>query len=120
MRNDLGTIRVSDEAIAEIAALAAKKIRGVAGMGAAGTASALASYLGLKSRSQGVSVEMGPREVALSIALVVEFGADVAETAALVQEAVVEAVERMTGLSVVAVDVVIQGVAPVQGPGKPR
>jgi uncharacterized alkaline shock family protein YloU len=67
--------------------------------------------LGLHRQTRGIQVQMGTREVALSLALVVEFGADMADVASQVQEAVAEAVEKMSGLSVVEVDVVVQGVA---------
>lgn len=111
LRNELGFVRVSDEAIAAIAALAANRVKGVASMGSGGTVDSLADLMGVRSQSRGVHVEMGDREVALSLSILVEFGAEIAEVALQVQEAVAEAVEKMSGLTVVQVDVTVQGVS---------
>ena len=110
LKNDLGRIQVSDEAIAEIASLAASKVPGVSGMGSGSRVESLAEILGVKSGGQGVSVEMGARDVSLRLFLILEFGSDIADVALQVQEDVAEAVEKMSSLEVKAVDVVIQGV----------
>jgi uncharacterized alkaline shock family protein YloU len=111
LRNELGFVRVSDEAIAAIAAQAANRVKGVSSMGSGGTVDSLADLMGVHSQSRGVHVEMGDREVALSLSILVEFGAEIAEVALQVQEAVAEAVEKMSGLTVVQVDVTVQGVS---------
>lgn len=115
IQNELGKVRVSDEAIASIAALAALKIKGVAGMGSGGTVDTLADLLGLHKQGRGIQVQMGEKEAALSLSLIIEFGADIADVAMQVQESVAEAVEKMSGLMVVEVNVVVQGVAAVGG-----
>jgi uncharacterized alkaline shock family protein YloU len=115
IQNELGKVRVSDEAIASIAALATQRIKGVAGMGTGGTVDTLADLLGLHKQGRGIQVQMGEKEVALSLNLIIEFGADIAEVATQVQEAVAEAVEKMSGLVVVEVNVVVQGVAAAGG-----
>ena len=101
---------MSDEAIAEIASVAATRIQGVAGMGSGSRVESLAELFGARSPSQGVAVEMSARDVSLRLFVIVEFGADIAEVALQVQEAVSEAVEKMCALQVRAVDVVVQGV----------
>jgi uncharacterized alkaline shock family protein YloU len=111
LRNELGFVRVSDEAIASIAAQAANRVKGVAAMGSGGTVDSLADLMGVHSQARGVHVEMGDREVALALSILVEFGAEIAEVALQVQEAVAEAVEKMSGLTVVQVDVTVQGVS---------
>jgi uncharacterized alkaline shock family protein YloU len=110
LKNEHGRVQVSDEAIAEIAAIAATKVAGVAGLGSGSRVESLAELLGVRSGAQGVVVEMGQRQVSLRLFLNLEFGADIAEVALEVQENVAEAVERMSSLEVGAVDVVIQGI----------
>lgn len=110
VRSDLGRVQVSDEAIAEIAAVAAAKVGGVAGLGSGGRIESLAQALGLEGGSRGVSVETVGGRVSLRLSLLVDFGADIGEVGLLVQEAVREAVEDMCGLPVEAVDVLVQGV----------
>jgi uncharacterized alkaline shock family protein YloU len=109
-RSELGRIQVSDEAIAEMAAAAALKVNGVAGLGTAGRLETLAQVLGVDSGGRGVSVETAGREVGLHLNLLVDFGADIALVGLAVQEAVREAVEGMTGLEVSEVEVLVQGV----------
>jgi uncharacterized alkaline shock family protein YloU len=110
VRSDLGRIQVSDEAIAEIAAAAALKVAGVAGLGSGGRVEGLAQALGIESGGRGVSVETLGAAVSLRLSLLVEFGSEISETGLLVQEAVREAVEDMCGLEVRSVDVLVQGV----------
>ena len=112
LRNELGNVRVSDEAIAAIAATAALRTKGVSGLSVGRAVDSLAGLLGLRATSRGVQVEMGQSEVALALYILVDFGAEIAEVALQVQEAVAEAVEKMSGLSVVQVDVTVQGVGP--------
>jgi uncharacterized alkaline shock family protein YloU len=111
-RNEMGRVRISDEAVAEIAALAALKIKGVAGMGTGSRLDALAEAFGASGPGRGVQVLMGLREVSLRLTILVEFGAEIADVAVAVQEAVAQDVEKMTGLQVVEVDVTVQGVQP--------
>ncbi|HCJ09808.1 MAG TPA: Asp23/Gls24 family envelope stress response protein, partial [Clostridiales bacterium] len=61
--------------------------------------------------SKGVKMEGGAREAALDLFLVVEYGVRIPEVAQRVQESVKQAVESMTGLQVVEVNIHIQGVA---------
>lgn len=123
LKTDLGLIRVSDAAVSEIATLASLKVPGVAAMGTGSGVESLAQMLGVGATGQGVSVEMGSRELALRLFLVLDFGADIAEVCLQVQENVAEAVEQMTGLEVKAVDVTVQGVkspGPAPAPGGGR
>ncbi len=114
MKNTLNTgfgrVQVSDEAIGEIAALAAQKVPGVAGMGSGSGVESLAGLLGIRPQGKGVAVEMGVSQLNLRLFLIVEFGAEIAEVCLQVQDAVAQAVEKMSGLEVKAVDVTVQGV----------
>jgi uncharacterized alkaline shock family protein YloU len=113
-KTDLGRIQISDEAIAEMAVAAALKVEGVAAMGAAGRVETLAQALGVERHGRGVQVDLRGRELGLTLSILVEFGADIAEVGLSVQEAVAAAVEQMTGLDVRDVDVAIQGVRPAR------
>jgi uncharacterized alkaline shock family protein YloU len=109
-KSDLGRIQISDEAIAEIAAGAALKVAGVAGLGSGGRIESLAQALGLEGGGRGVAVETVGASVALRLNVLVEFGVDIGGVGLDLQEAVREAVEDMTGLEVRSVDVLVQGV----------
>ncbi|MHB1653788.1 MAG: Asp23/Gls24 family envelope stress response protein [Desulfitobacteriaceae bacterium] len=110
MENSLGVIRIADEVVEVIAGLAASEVDGVAGM-SGGFVGDLAHMLGRnKNLSKGVKVEVGQQEAAVDLFIMVEYGARIPEVALRVQEAVKDAIESMTGLTVVETNVHIQGV----------
>lgn len=104
-----GDYRVQDEVIASIASLAAAEVDGVAGLGG-GLALGLGEVLGARQAGRGVRVEIGTREAAVDVYLQVEYGVRIPVVAQRVQEGVKRAVESMTGLRVVEVNVHVQGV----------
>lgn len=105
-----GSIRVADEVVAIIAGLAATEVDGVAGM-SGGIAGGIAEMLGRKNLAKGVKVEVGEREAAVDAFVIVEFGVRIPDVALKIQEKVKNAIENMTGLNVVEVNVHVQGVA---------
>ena len=104
-----GTVKIANEVVAIIAGLAATEVEGVAGMSGGMTAD-FTEMLGMKNLSKGVKVEVGEKETAIDIFVIVEYGSKISEVANTVQNHVKETVETMTGLSVVEVNVNIQGV----------
>ncbi len=107
---DTGVVRISDDVVGTIAGIAATEVEGVAGMGG-GIVGGITEMLGRKNLARGVKVEVGEREAALDLFVVVDYGVRIPEVAQRVQENVKRAVESMTGLSVVEVNIHIQGVA---------
>jgi uncharacterized alkaline shock family protein YloU len=109
-RTSLGAIRIANEVVAVIAGLAATEIDGLAGM-SGGIAGGFAEMLGRKNLSKGVRVEVGEKETAVDIFVIVEYGAKIPDVASRVQENVKHAIESMTGLKVLEVNVHVQGVS---------
>ena len=70
----------------------------------------ITEMLGMKNLSKGVKVEVGEKEAAIDIYIIVEYGYKISEVASKVQQNVKDAVETMTGLKVVEVNVNVQGV----------
>lgn len=104
-----GNVRISDDVVAIIAGMAATDIPGVAGM-SGGLVGGIAEILGKKNLAKGVKVEVGEREAAVDLYMIMEFGARIPDVALEVQEKVKQAIEAMTGLEVVEVNVHVQGV----------
>jgi len=104
-----GEYRVADDVVASIAGIAAAEVPGVAGLGG-GLALGLGEVLGKRPSARGVRVEVGSREAAVDIFLQVLYGVQIPVVAQRVQENVKRAVEAMTGLQVVEVNVHVQGV----------
>ena len=100
--------RVSDDVVASVAGMAAAEVAGVTAMGAG---PGLADVLAKRYPTRGVRVEIGTREVAVDVYLHVAYGERIPAVAQRVQESVRRAVEGMTGLRVVEVNVHVQGLS---------
>jgi uncharacterized alkaline shock family protein YloU len=108
-KTDIGMIQIAPEVIEVIAGLATIEISGVAGM-SGGFAGGIAELLGRKNLSKGVKVEVGQREAAVDVNIIIEFGNRIPEVASEIQRNVKHAIESMTGLHVVEVNVHIHDV----------
>ncbi len=110
-------VKVANEVIATIAGIAASEVEDVTSM-SGGMADGIASILGRKNLTKGVKVEIGEETVAIEISVVVEYGCKIHEVAREVQKRVREAVEVMTGLSVMEVAINVLGVNMDKAPRK--
>lgn len=107
--NGPGSIRIADEVVKIIAGMSAIEINGVAGM-SGGIAGGIAELLGKKNLTKGIKVEVGEKEAAIDIYVIINYGVRIPDVAAQIQSSVKKAVERMTGLIVVEVNVNVQGI----------
>ncbi|MBB6216625.1 putative alkaline shock family protein YloU [Anaerosolibacter carboniphilus] len=107
--SDYGQIKIADEVVGVIAGLAATEVPGVAGM-SGGIAGGIAEMLGRKNLSKGVKVEVGEKEAAVDMFIIVEYGVKIPDVSWQIQESVKKAVETMTGLKVIEVNIHVQGV----------
>ena len=100
-------ITYNSEVVAIIAGLAANEVEGIAGM------CTVSGSIMSKNRNvtKGVKVEVGTEEVAVDLYVIVEYGIPIQRAAADAQENVRKAIESMTGLHVVRVDVHVQSVS---------
>lgn len=108
-KTDLGNIQIAPEVIEIIAGLATVEVSGVAGM-SGGFAGGFAELLGRKNLSKGVKVEVGQREAAVDVSIIVEYGKRLPEVASSIQQNVKNAIESMTGLRVIEVNVHVHDV----------
>ena len=107
--SSMGEVKIADEVVASIAALAATEVEGVASM-AGNITNELISRLGMKNLSKGVKVDVLEGVVTVSLALNMKYNYSIMDVSAKVQEKVKSAVENMTGLEVADVNVKVAGV----------
>jgi uncharacterized alkaline shock family protein YloU len=104
-----GTTSIADVVVQKIAGLATREIPGVhaLGGGAARAFSAIRERIpgATASAGQGVSVEVGEKQAAVDLQIVVEYGVSIADLSRSVRRNVITAVEQMTGLEVVEVNI---------------
>lgn len=117
-----GRTKIADTVVAKVAGMAAREVGGVHDMGAgmSRTFGTMKERLpggmgGGTSVAQGVAVQVGERQAAVDIDLIVEYGASIPDLAAAVRDNVIGQVEHTCGLDVVEVNI---DVADIHLPGE--
>ncbi len=116
---DLGAVRISNDVIIAIASIAATEIKGVHKMGG-GLGKTLCEMLTKKPIVKGVKIQTTDGDVRLVVSIIVDYGVDIPRIADEVQEKVKIAVEKMTGLVLAEVNVMVEGVAMKPNPQDKR
>ncbi len=108
---DTNGIQIADDVVAVIAGVAVAEVPGVAGM-SGGFAGGITEVLsGKKNLAKGIKVDVGEKETRIDVNIIVEYGSRIPDVAFEIQNRVKKAVETMTGLKVVGVNVHVQGVS---------
>ena len=105
----MGEVRIADEVVAIIAGLAATEVDGVDSM-AGNITNELVGKLGMKNLSKGVKVDVTEEHVSVDLSLNIKSGYNIPDVSERVQDRVKSAIENMTGLTVLDVNIRIAGV----------
>ena len=108
-KEKLGEVQIADEVVAIIAGLAATEVEGVDSM-AGNITNELVGKLGMKNLSKGVKVDVTEEHVSVDLSLNLKYGYNIPEVGEKVQDRVKSAIENMTGLSVLDVNIRIASV----------
>ena len=109
-KDKIGEVQIADEVVAIIAGLAATEVDGVDSM-AGNIPNELVGKLGMKNLSKGVKVEVTEEHVSVDLSLNIKYGFSIPEVCETVQDKVKSAIENMTGLTVLDVNIKIAGVS---------
>lgn len=104
-----GRIIFADDVVATIAALAVSEVEGVTAM-SGGMVDGLSEMLGKKNITKGIKVEVGAEEAAVDVTVSIRYGFKIRDVCEKIQLAAKNAIETMTGLKVVEVNVFVQSV----------
>lgn len=115
--DELGSIHISEEVLAVIAAAAVLEVEGIGGL-AANLGTNLAELLGKKNLSRGIHIQVEDGNVTVDLSILVKYGYTIPDVALAVQEAVAGSVEATSGLTVAAVNVNVGGVVFEKEPKK--
>lgn len=108
--NSLGKINISEEVISTIAGATAVECYGLVGMASRKITDGFADLLGRENLARGVVVSIKENEVVIDLYIVVGYGVKISEVATSVMERVRYTTEKLTGLNVSQVNVIVQGV----------
>ena len=106
---EIGSVKIADDVVAMIAALAATEVEGVAALSGNMTNEFL-SRVGVRNAAKGTRVEVIQKKVKVDLAITIEYGFNIPATCQRVQTKVKNAVENMTGLEVTDVNIRIAGI----------
>ncbi|MGC8977514.1 MAG: Asp23/Gls24 family envelope stress response protein [Candidatus Ratteibacteria bacterium] len=109
-KKELGKVKIDNDVLASIAGIAALKVNGVSGI-ATSFLGGIARFL-KKTPDIGIKVILGEGEVSFELGIVVEYGVNIPEITYEVQKKIKEEVEKMSGLVVSNVDVIVKEVKP--------
>jgi uncharacterized alkaline shock family protein YloU len=111
LENDekIGEVKIADDVVAMIASLAATEVEGVSAM-SGNITNELMSKVGMKSLTKGVKVEVLAGTVTVDLSVTLEYGFNIPGTCQKVQAKVKTAIENMTGLEVLSINVRIAGI----------
>ncbi|WP_034087503.1 Asp23/Gls24 family envelope stress response protein [Streptacidiphilus albus] len=106
-----GRTAIADSVVAQIAGMAAREVPGIHSLGA-GMSRALGVMRdhvpgGGTNFTRGVKVEVGERQAAVDLDVVVEYGVAILDIAAAARAHVIAELERTTGLEVVEVNIAV-------------
>ena len=108
-KEEIGKVIISDEVFSLIAGLAAMEVEGVNSM-AGNITRELVAKLAMKNLAKGVKVDVQDESVTVYMSLNIDFGYNIPQVSAKVQERVKASVENMTGFHVETVNIKIAGV----------
>jgi len=106
-----GTTSIADPVVNKVAGIAAREVSGVHALGG-GMARALGAVtralpVGGDSVSQGVSVEVGEKEAAVDVTVVIDYGESIPRVSQEIRDNVIRRIEGITGLRVTEVNVAV-------------
>lgn len=113
LETQYGTTTIDDVVVSKIAGIAAREVSGVNALGGGGArmiGNIRESFGGSEDVRQGVDVEVADGTARIDIAITAEYGVAIHELAEAIRRNIMNAVERMTGLSVERVNVVVHDV----------
>jgi uncharacterized alkaline shock family protein YloU len=111
LQTEKGATTIADAVVTKVAGIATREVGGVYQLGG-GVARAMGAVTQRlpgsgDNTSQGVSVEVGEKEAAVDLKVVVEYGESIPQVSQAIRENVIRRIEGITGLTVTEVNVAV-------------
>lgn len=110
VKNDIGTIFISEDVLLKVVGYAALECYGIVAMSSKRAKDGLVEWLGRENLSKGVQIRMVEDQLDVDLFIVVEYGISVAEVCKTIVEQVKYKLESMTGVKVRRVNISVEGI----------
>ena len=108
-KEKLGSVKIQNEVLGTIVAVAAAKVPGVYKI-TSNFVEGIAELLGREHPERRVKVKLSEEQVSFELAIIVDYGVNIPEVTWQIQKTVKEIVEKQTGIKVIKVDINVRGV----------
>jgi len=105
-----GQTILSDTVLETIAGIATREVEGVYMLGKGALRNVIGKVTGTSDTTQGVSAEVGKKEVAIDLEMIVEYGFNIKDVAAKVRKLVAERIHQMTGLRIKEINIKVHDI----------
>lgn len=109
-KTDRGTVNISEDVVASIVKAAVTETEGVAELANAAGAD-IAEFIGIKTNAKGIKIRFDGEKIIVDVIITVEYGCNIVKVASDAQQAILTAVEGMTGFDGAEVNVHVAGIA---------
>jgi len=110
IKNDIGTIYISEEVMLKVVGYAALECYGIVAMSSKRAKDGFVEWLGRENLSKGVQLRSVDDMIDVDLYIVVEYGISVTEVCNSIKEVVRYKLEKMTGIKVRNVNITVEGI----------
>lgn len=110
IRNDIGTIYITEDVMLKVAGYAALECYGIVAMSSKRAKDGLVQWLGRENLSKGIQIKMVDDMLDVELFIIVEYGISIAEVCKTIVDTVRYKLESMTGVKVRRVNISVEGV----------
>ncbi len=110
IKNDLGTISITEDVLAIIAGYSAVECAGIVAMASKRATDGIVELLGRENLRRGIKIDIHDNNVIVDLFIIVEYGVSIAAVARTVIETVKYRLETIVGVNVERVNVTVEGI----------
>ncbi len=110
IKNDIGTIYISEDVMLKVVGYAALECYGIVAMSSKRAKDGIVEWLGRENLSKGVQIKSVDEMIDVDLFIVVEYGISVTAACASIKEVVRYKLESMTGIKVRNVNITVEGI----------
>ena len=110
IKNDIGTIFITDDVLAKVVGYAALECYGIVAMSSKRATDDLVEWLGRENLSKGVQIRNVDDMLDVDLFIIVEYGISIAEVCKTIVDTVRYKLESMAGIRVRKISISVEGI----------